>query len=415
MKYIILLWLFPILTSCNDRNTIIHKNDVKNKIPISINIEDAIMNPIDEILLSELADSISYIPLETKKECILGDYPFFSFTSHYITYCNYCFNWSGKFMFKVGRLGQGPGEEPSEIITKITYCENNFYTCAQKIIEYDSIGSFTGKELSLYSIDKSKGIISPKNLFRIEAMNSTKGKLLIYNYPDTLFIMNKNFDFLAKHSIMPWKKKSSPYFLTLNSPYDRYMTIYNETILLYNYFRDTVFQISGTDFQPRWIIKLNKLKLTDEVLYNFDELYKQGFKDYKKKQLASTPLAKLMDHKYMITSVHESNNYVFITASEIIFLRGLRNIPKSSPLLIYYNKKTKEIKSTKKIIDDLSNYTDFFPRLGIVDEKMIDFFWPYEQEEWLKEKAKNDPRFSSFSGRDFSEDNPIIMVVHLKK
>lgn len=401
--------------ACTGKETTTQNHKEDEKMPLVIQISDALLHPQQEILLSELADSVSYIPLETKKKCLLGNHPTFSFTSHYIVNCNYCFDWSGKFRLKVGKSGQGPGEEPSELINKVTFCKDNFYTCGQKIIEYDSVGIFTGKEVSLYTVNKTKGILSNKSLAWIVDIHSINGNLVLYNYPDTVFFVNKNLEFIHKRSIMPWGKESSPFFLSLGSSFDKYMTKYKGSILFYNYFRDTVFQISGTDFNPRWIVKLDKLKLSEEVLYNFDELYGRAKKDYDNNQLETTPLVKLMDHKYMITSVYESNKYVFIIASEIIAFKGLRHIPHSSPILICYNKKTKEIKSTLKIRDDLSGYPDFFPRFGLAGEKMIDSFWPYEKEDWLKEKAKSDPCFFSFAKRDFSEDNPIIIVAHLKK
>ena len=114
-------------------------------------------------------------------------------------------------------------------------------------------------------------------------------------------------------------------------------------------------------------------------------------------------------------SESESENYVFIFAAEMIAFRSLRKIPKSPPILVYYNKKTKEIKSTYQIKDDLTGYPEFFPKSGLVGEKMIDVFWPYVQEEWLREKAETDPRFSQVAKRNFTEDNPIVMVAHLKK
>lgn len=415
MKIILLLCLIFCVIACKEKKNKSTINMEREELPITIQISDALLNCDKEILLSELADSISYIPLETKKECLLGNHPFFLFKHEFIAYCNYCFDWSGNFLYKVGKLGQGPGEEPSEILTNITFCNNNFYTCGQKLIEYDSLGKFTGKELSLYSVDKLKGIVSHKSLSWIVDFNSSNEKLLLYNYPDTIFVLNKDLKFESKHSVMPWEKEMTPFFLSGSGPFDRYMTNFKQDILFYNFFRDTVFQISGTQFNPKWIIKFDDIKLSDEVLYNFDKLYAEAAKDYTTNQLNDTPLSKLMDHKYLVFSVYESENYLFILASETIAFRKLRNIPSSIPILIYYNKKTKEIKSANKIKDDLSGYPSFFPKCGLVNENMIDFFWPYEQEEWLKEKAKNDPRFSSFSGRDFSEDNPIIMVVHLKK
>lgn len=415
MKNAIFLYFILALISCQDKSTSSAESVEPEDMPVTIEITKALLNPQKEILLSELADSVSYIPLETKDECLLRNYPFYSFSPRYIAYLNYCFDWSGKFLFKVGNLGQGPGEEPADIISQITYSGDNFYTSGQKIIEYDSLSFFTGKERSLFSVNKSEFVITNKNLANIVAFNSSKDKLLLYNFPDTVFVMNKNLEFVSKHFVMPWHKNRVSHFLSWDGPYDRFMTNYKEDVLFYNYFRDTVFQVSGAEFSPRWIIKFDELKLPDDALYKFEELFDIAFKDYQGGQLDNTPLAKLMDHKYSVSNVYESNNYVFITAGEIIAFRPLRKVPASPAILICYDKKKKKIKSTVKIKDDLTGYPNFFMRCGLVGEKMIDFFWPYEQEEWLKEKAKTDPRFSRFAGRDFSEDNPIVIVVHLKK
>lgn len=408
------LCLVIVLCSCKGKEAGMEESVEVEEMPVVIQISDALLHPQKEILLSELADSVSYIPLETKKECLLGNYPFFSFTSRYIAYLNYCFDWSGKFLFKVGKLGQGPGEEPGESIGEVTFCDGNFYTKGQKIIEYDSCGHFTGKELSLYSVNKSEGKITG-NLYNVASFKALGDKLIIYNYPDTIFVMNKNMEIDYKHFVMPWNTKEMPYFLSLSSPYDCYMNNYKEDILFYNYFNDTVFQISGINFNPKWVIKLDDLKLPELFLYEFNNLYGIAAKDYHNGQLENTPLIKQMDHKYMVTSVNESDNYVFIIASEIIAFSKLRKLPQSSPILICYNKKTKQIKSTTKIKDDLTGYPNFFPKCGLEGERMLDFFWPYEQEEWLKKKAEADPKFSRFADRDFSEDNPIIVVAHLKK
>lgn len=413
MKTILWLCFIAVLTSCRGKATSSDEN-VVGQYPVILEISDALLHPQKEILLSELADSISYIPLETKNDFLLGNYPFYSFTSRYIMYLNYCFDWSGKFLFRVGKLGQGPGEDPAEIISILSFCDGNFYTKGQKIIEYDSLGTYTGKELSLYSIDLVKGA-SNRSLANIIECNPLRNKLFLYSYPDTIFVMNKELEIVSKRFVMPWNNKASPQFSNTKGPYDRNMTYYKDNLLFYNYFRDTVFQVRDMEFHPRWIVKLGDLKLSEDVLYQFNELYGKAFNYYQNGKLDMNPLVKMMDHKYTVMSVNESENYVFIFAAEMIAFRSLRKIPKSPPILVYYNKKTKEIKSTYQIKDDLTGYPEFFPKSGLVGEKMIDVFWPYAQEEWLREKAETDPRFSQFAKRDFSEDNPIVMVAHLKK
>ena len=415
MKIVPFLCLISIVLLCSCKKAIHSYNDIESEdFPIVIQLSEALLNPQKEILLSEFVDSISYIPLETKKESLIRNYPLYVFTPQNIIYSNYCFDWSGRFLFKVGTLGQGPGEEPAEIIGDLVFCGNNYYTKGQKLIEYDSIGSFTGKELSLYHVDKSKGIING-NFINVEAIYSFEENLFLYNYPDTLFVMNKDFEIVSKYLIMPWAVGKMPHFTSILGPYNRFMSYYKNDLLFYNYFRDTVFDISTTQFNPKWILNLGNLKLSDDALYQFNELLGIGEKDYFNGQLDNTPLVKLMDHKYMIYSLNESDKYVFILAKEILAFRQLRHLQGPPLILVYYNKKTKEIKSTVRIKDDLTGFPNFFPLFGLVGEKMVDVFWPYEHEEWLTKKASTISSLTSFSGRDFSEDNPIVIVAHLKK
>lgn len=415
MRILNYLYLILILFSCIGKGNISIEEDIEtNEIFTIIRISDALLNPQKEMLLSELVDSINYIPIETKKECLLRNYPFYVFTPRNIFYLNYCFDWSGRFLFKAGTLGQGPGEEPSEIAGDLVFCGDNYYTKGQKLIEYDSLGSFTGKELPLYHIDRSKGVVNG-NLVYVEAFCSLGENLFLYNYPDTLFVMNKDFEFVSKHFVMSWQAGKMPYFTSTFGPYDRSMTYYKKDLLFYNYFRDTVFQVNTQQFHPKWVIDLEDLKISDEVLYQFNELLRIGEKDYHNGQLDNTPLVKLIDHKYLIHSVNESDKYVFILAEEVFAFRQLRHLPDPPLILVCYNKKTKEIKSTTKIKDDLTEFPKFFPLFGLVDEKMVDVFWPYEHEEWLTKKASTISSLTSFTGRDFSEDNPIVIVAHLKK
>jgi hypothetical protein len=81
---------------------------------------DAVPGSTGNLTLSELAESIEYIPLETTDRCLLGSIYRFDISDNYIlvrcSKARGCFLFSrktGKFLTAIGRLGQGLGEYPS--------------------------------------------------------------------------------------------------------------------------------------------------------------------------------------------------------------------------------------------------------------------------------------------------------------
>lgn len=76
-----------------------------------------------DLKLSDVVESIKYIPLETRNNCLIGNVTYFDVSQNYIiVYCSqaknfYLFRKNGTFIRKISRLGQGPSEyiEPSAI------------------------------------------------------------------------------------------------------------------------------------------------------------------------------------------------------------------------------------------------------------------------------------------------------------
>ena len=143
MKFITIIGLsiFSVFYSCN----------IKEEKPASDLIEIDLSNPtIRPILLSDIADSIQYIPLETKKEA-------------YISFISSIFHQKQKFIIKQGgevlifdddgtfrkklfNEGRGPTESFARTITldeinDIIYLYDNF---SHNIKKYNSIGDYLG-------------------------------------------------------------------------------------------------------------------------------------------------------------------------------------------------------------------------------------------------------------------------------
>ena len=96
-------------------------NNQMNKIIVNDSLFTKIMiepaNCKEDILESELFDSVFIVPLETKNSCFLGKIDKIEIFNNKIyvldqeiSCCLFVFDLNGKFLFKVGQKGRGPGE-----------------------------------------------------------------------------------------------------------------------------------------------------------------------------------------------------------------------------------------------------------------------------------------------------------------
>lgn len=118
------------------------------------------VNKQKELKLSEVASGVRYIPLETTTESLLDkDILGVTFTADYLFVCDYVnlfqFTPEGKFVRKIGKAGEGPGEYTQSIMA-VTYDED-----AKQIFMSDFrkgkvlVYSFDGKYL--YDIETQRG------------------------------------------------------------------------------------------------------------------------------------------------------------------------------------------------------------------------------------------------------------------
>jgi len=174
MKNLILfLGLSILFFSCNNKKEKNHLEEQLIRIPLSC-AKDQVLN------LSEFADSIDVIPLETKDECLIGWIPRIIATDdrYYISSAiGYkhrkllVFDKQGRFIRQIGKEGQGPKEYIelkdfsvfNDSIIKITEVYN--------MISYDKDGNF---------IRKVKQKETPL------AMLSLKGKTFVPTFRPTL-------------------------------------------------------------------------------------------------------------------------------------------------------------------------------------------------------------------------------------
>ncbi|MGP1436286.1 MAG: 6-bladed beta-propeller [Phocaeicola sp.] len=107
-----------LLVSCESKQTK-SSNEKSKKTFVKLMTPNSLVDTYKELKLSDLADSVRYIPLETNKDLLLGDIGVqgsckYIQNSFYIydaqQGCIHVFSSEGKFQNKIGKIGQGATE-----------------------------------------------------------------------------------------------------------------------------------------------------------------------------------------------------------------------------------------------------------------------------------------------------------------
>ncbi|MFO8067456.1 MAG: 6-bladed beta-propeller [Bacteroidales bacterium] len=175
----IIFIIILLVQSCgrNNEKIITHTSTSHYPVayPYKINVSEAYDNPTN-ITLSSFADSIDYIPLETKPECLIKVIKDVEITSDYIFISQsnsiYKFDIEGKFLMQIGSHGNGPGEYAYIYSIRLNRNTKTIYVLdgmGKKVLKYDYNGKFLGS-------------FKPGELF--SAFLSIEPNLFVFHYPD---------------------------------------------------------------------------------------------------------------------------------------------------------------------------------------------------------------------------------------
>jgi len=409
MKHFISLISFLLLVSCTGRTP--NSTDIA-EISNIIDLDSGLKN-MQTVRLSEIADSVTFIPFETSSRRSLFGVSIsgIRFSPSYIFNNNAYFDWNGNFCGRIGSRGNGPLEEPEGVYT-VFFSDNHFYSKGGKFIEYDSTGKPTGKARNLYN-SQYEGTFLYAEFFPAE------DNFAVYDFPNTMYFVNKDFETVASRPV--FEVDFNPTNYTSSSHRTNCFSTYKDHTLFYNFINDTIYYAQNAALEPKWIVRFNNpARLSTEAILNYRRLV--GESRFVVGPFENSEWAKLMDNKHVVNAVYETDSYLFFRMTEIILLAERRGKKPSEPYIVCYEKATG---TTFRIagsgfVDDLLGLDDFFyPALGFYDEKIFTAVWPYELQDKIKEsKAKGrevHPQLLALSQRIQPDDNPILIFVHLKK
>jgi hypothetical protein len=364
----------------------------QNEKITEIQIPKSMSSP-QKLKLSDIALDVEYIPLETTKNCIIGNNCSCTLTNDYIFISQHGgllqFRKDGKFVRQVNKVGQGPDECHIRCCAfdeknKCIYMVNN-YTSYIMIFGFD--GKFKRKfknpfeEMIDYFVwgiecDKSGNLLFP--------FDNKRYKYIVTDSCGKIFHKEINYDFY------PVEKKNGPGMVILG--YSPFYFHQNNTYYKYQ-FNDTVYNLNQKyECIPSYVIKIP------------DKLTQKQSAEFVARVLSISDIM----NRYEFKSVYETKQYLFI---------NFTIIGSTEDNYFLYDKQQNKLTN---IEPEFVNNID-----GGVDVRGVKYtlLWPFEMKRKLtsahfaKTKVlypEKQKALKELVNRLDDEDNPVLMIVKLK-
>ncbi|MDR2148459.1 MAG: 6-bladed beta-propeller [Tannerella sp.] len=359
------------------------------------------------LTLSDLIESIEYIPLETNNDCLIGDIGKNNsviLSNNYIliqcstTQLFYLFNRAGKLVKKIGNIGNGPGEylrygavpfaideENQRIILRNNGAES-------KLIFYD----LRGKYLRSVSVDEKLGAVFhaqfDDRFVMMHLNNPFKAGIPPFNYS----IFSDDYKLItekikkADYTIRP--RSSNQFTVTKEEGFSYYL--YNGLLHVKGALNDSLYSISrNLSFLPKYIINPGKYSFTRQILSDpalFDRVFQ---------------------YRVYLTSIFETDGYVLISYRY-----------QNKDYYHCYDKRLHSsmlFNSASGIPNDYDGGLDFWPNQQNGNE-FITWYQAYlfeENDNRIKPKgSKNAVEYFKKLRKDMESDaNPVLVIAKMKQ
>lgn len=360
---------------------VVMSQPVDEKIRLKFDFSD-----IGPVRMSEIISEISYIPLETNPSCLIGYMNIPVFDEDIIirsysgeingTVGTFRFSNQGKFLNRIGNIGQGPGEYQDNCDVKLigdtVFVVSNF---SNDILCYLLSGDFLKK----YHLNTNA---RPKNMVQLK----DKSFMISLDTPsDNGILLNTDRKFkIVKGFIQKVPIKTNP----LPNGFEKS----RDKIFYYHNYMDTIFEISKGYPIPEIVVDYGRYRIS-----------------HTKKSISATNSSIL--NKPSISSFNACDGY--------IKLDSYYPLRESSYTVLYRMADRKQVTWTE-LINDIDNGTMERWRGFLADNSMIFHLLPstiLKRFEKMTVAEKIDPKNSAFvkmASKIKPESNPVIMICKLK-
>lgn len=398
-RNLFLMILSLTLLACGGKNAqpepVVEAGPVEPEYPVTVPFEAGV--GVDrQMVLSEIADSVQYIPLETNDKCLIdfinsgqvvktGKYWFISGGTRL-----YQYTIDGKFVRTIGSKGGGPGqynyfhhvnvnEESGLIYMLTTSWKINVYNFETGKFLYDI--KIPDRETTQFAMLNDSVVAT----FLLNSSGQQKERIYISDLKgDTLNTFYRS-DLFETRSGTRW---------LMTSGIDRYMFHYDNKVCYKEFYNDTLFVVTAEKLEPRYIIDLGKYAIPMDCRMEACD------GDWKTYATVAAP--------YIRNQVIETDSLIFMPYN---YWAGEKQRERH---MVLYDKSAKECFSIPGgyIQNDFPGALPLRPATSL-DKNLVVSVW--EVEDIMKEAEKNPavlehPRLKGLT----EDDNPVLMVVYLK-
>lgn len=388
IKYSYFLAIVLISYSCQRISSPVLQIDITNGIKKNINLN-----------LSSIASEIRVVPLETKKNCLIGRVVQMMIKDTFIFvqdnyYRIFIFNQYGKLLANISNKGKGPEEYLNISRFDVSISDKLVYILDKiklKIFIFDFHGNFV-KAKDLEKTHTSDFCLLNDNTFvfyyvKPALPNSNYYRILLY---DKEFRQIGNLQRIKKENI---DYLSQPWPLTK-------MVVLNSKMYYWEATNDTVYFIENNKVHPHFVFKYDEYHLPDDIL--------------------NSPAKSLRwKGKYLeVSNFFETPSHIFVTARFDVYRR-----------YIIYNKKDGSnfnVVFNYDIYDngfhnDLDGGIPFWPKGQTDKGELFDYMNPYDLKELISKpyfksikviNKTNKEQLMKLLDKSKMEDNPIVFIVN---
>jgi len=353
-----------------------------------------------EITLTQIADQITYIPLENKM--LIGDIINIKIINEGIYFPIrdigiLVFNREGKFISKIGNIGRGPGE----YISFLLFCVNDksgtvYIVDVRNVIK---VFSRTGKFIRSFSLNEYKVIIE-----NIEFYNSNLFIQYAVEYKDA------NYDWIICDTLGNIIKKQNRHLPAFTTNWGGPKPIYmlENQLFYYNQFTDTVFSVlPDLTEKPSLIIspgdhRKPRSNLSIEQIISGE--YLELIRIFETSHLFV--ISYNFNKKHFLSLIEKQNHESFLIPFEV---DGIGGPPRGG------------------LENDIDGGSSFFPKTYFTDqgrEYLVGLQYPYQikakvaTEEFKNATPEYPEKKKALEKLAYTlkeTDNPVLMIVRLKR
>ena len=383
------------LVTCTSKQ---QQETVSDNLPYTIiPFEKGVKNE-KQIKLSEIAEKITFIPMETTDASLLNKVRannIISVNGNIVIPCfnmgAFAFDENGKFIAPISRKGQGPAEFLRFVGVAGNSDLNLIYVKdGRKMMAFRPDGTFVDEFKTPGALHWESSIVMQDSITLSSVINYTGQR------PYRLILTNAQGDTLkAFPQYDRFEIPKGMNYIYINNK-ENFLYQYKGESVYHDYYCDTLFTVTRDSLLPRYLLEMGEYKLPKDL-----RLEAEFFSD-------DPDLAKKKAENYYRPIFFENDRYIVMPYTT--WNLHNRDLPTE---LMYYDRQTKECIKVEggAFVNDMMGDLPFCPDARIAENVLAEWWEASELMELTEEGVELPENLKNLQ----EDDNGVLVLVHLKK